>query len=179
MKKLFCIILACCVFLPCLMLPTGAADSDPDAIVLRLNSDVAGCTAAEYENLIEIVSGPVRFSTMSTYPVDINYITSAAIREPMTAGRAYYVTYYLIAEDGYTLPDELGADDVTLELGKGVEVILCGIVDYYISNGAPREGTFLRTLRIVAKVVVDSNAFQRIIGWLSDLILKIRSWQLY
>ena len=180
MKKLLCILLVCCIFMPGMLL-TSAKSSETDAIVLRLHSDVAGCTRSDYEQLIEILSDQVQFKQWEhkEYPVDIENAASFSTHEGMTAGRTYYITYYLAAADGYTLPDEIGEDDVVLQCGKGVEVILCGIVDYYTPSATPLKGTTTRTLRIVAKVVVDGSVFQRIIGWLKDLILKIRSWQLY
>ena len=180
MKKLLCILLACCIFVSGTLL-TSAESSQTDAIVLRLHSNVAGCTRADYEKLMEILSAQVQFRQWEhkQYPVDIENAASFSAQEEMTAGRTYYVTYYLAAADGYQLPDTLGAEDVVLQCDKGVEVILCGIVDYYTSSATPLHGTTTRTLRIVAKVVVDGNIFQRIIGWLKDVILKIRSWQLY
>ncbi len=180
MKKLLCILLACCIFIPGLTGASGA-NSETDAIVLCLHCSVAGCTCADYEKLIEIQSPQVQFRQwkQKAYPVDIDNAASFSEYEPMTAGRTYYITYYLAAAEGYTLPDALEEGDVVLKCDKGVEVILCGIVDYYSPSGSPRNGTTVRTLRIVAKVVVDSSFFQRIIGWFQDVFLKIRSWQLY
>ena len=47
----------------------------------------------------------------------------------MDAGRTYAITYTPEASDGDTLPETLSDGDVSLECGKGVSVISCGVIE--------------------------------------------------
>ena len=176
MKKALSITLVLCMLLGCLLLPAAALVDDAP-ISVRLNSDVAGCTEADADKMIEIRSPQVVCRTARTDAIDITDAARFPPQAPMEAGRTYYVTYTLEAAEGYALPDALTDDELQIECGKGVSVIYYRIVDYWV--GSIAEPKTERVLEIVTKVVVDGTVLQRIIGWFSDLILKIRSWQLY
>ena len=179
MKKTVSLLLAILLLL-CCGLP-AAAQSENDVIALRLNSNVAGCTDADAERILEIRSGPVKYYEGNSCPISIANYAGETEYAHMDAGRTYTITYTLIAADGTVLPEELRDEDIVLDCGKGVSVVYCKIVELRNPNlnPAPGEPETTRVLRIMANVVVDGTPVQRLIGWLKDLILKIRAWSLF
>lgn len=178
MKKLISLTLILCVLLGCLALPAGA-QQDAGPISLRLNSDIAGCTRMDVDKLIEIRSPQVTFYPYGDSPIFIANYAGGGEYAHMDAGRSYSITYTLVAADGYTLPDEISDGDVIFDCGKGVDVISCKIVEIRRPDTEAGENLRTKALRIIAVVVVDGTALQRVIGWFRDIILKIRSWSLY
>ena len=178
MKKLISLTLILCVLLGCLALPAAAQD-ETGPISLRLYSDIAGCTRMDVDRLIEIRSPQVTFDPYGESPIFITNYAGGSEYAHMDAGRNYVITYTLVAAEGYTLPEEIADGDVVFDCGKGVDVLSCKIVEIRRPDSA--EGTNVRTraLRIIASVVVDGTAVQRVIGWIKDVILKIRAWSLY
>lgn len=177
-KKIISVVLALCMLGCCLMLP-AAAQEPVGKIRLKLMSDVAGCTEEDYQAFITVVSGNVRCSDHNAGPVSASdYAGTPIIEEPLVAGRTYYVSYLLEAEDGYALPEAISEDDLEIECGKGVTVYAKQIV---VSHARTENGFVedFRGLRIEARVLVDGNVLQRIIGLFHDIILKIRAWSLY
>lgn len=181
MRKLISVILAACALF-CSMLVPVVAQNEEKIISLRLNSRIAGCTRADADQLIEILSGPVKYCyDEKGYSVFIANCVGGMEGAHMDAGRTYVITYTLEASDGYALPETLSDGDVLLDCAKGVSVISCGVVEQKNTDPdpAPGEATTARVLRITAKVVVDGTSIQKVIGWLRDLLLKIRSWSLF
>ena len=179
MKKLISLTLAVCVLLGCL-LPLASAAAEPEGpIILRINSDVAGCTQKDYEKIIEIRSPQVTYYPNREYPITIANYAGGGEYAPMEAGRNYTVNCTLVAADGYTLPEELADGDVVFDCGKGAKVVYCKVAEMHVPNPDPHVDERVRVIRIIADIVVDGNPIQRIIGWIRDVILKIRSWQLY
>ena len=174
MKKWLALLLTACLLCGAL-LPLCAAQAETGVISLRLNSDVAGCTREDRDRLIEIRSDNVVLATERGWEISIANAAGGAEGAHMDAGRTYTVTYTLVAAEGYTLPETLSEGDVLLETGKGVTVLNCGIIRMAsVTGGEPA-----RALRINADVKVDGTVIQRLIGFLRDLFLKLRSWQLY
>lgn len=174
MKKWIAILLTLCVLSGVLLLPAGA-QQETGVISLRLNSNVAGCTRENADRLIEIRSGNVVPGCGGERAIFIANAAGGSEGAHMDAGRTYTITYTLGAAEGYTLPETLSDGDVQIETGKGVAVLHCGVIRLAdVTGGEP-----VRALRITANVKVDGTAVQRFIGWLRDLILKIRSWQMY
>ena len=179
MKKLIAVTMVVCMLFCCL-LPLAAAAAEPEggAIRLRLRSDVAGCTTKDVDKLIELLSLQVTwYDNGGNGPVFIANAAGGSEYAHMEAGREYAVTYMLQAAEGYTLPEEIADGDVEIECGKGVTVVYCKIAEMEKPETADKYDR-TRALRIIAKVVPDCNAIQRIIGWIRDLILKIRSFQI-
>ena len=175
MKKLISVLLAACLLLCCLM-PLAAAEPEGGPIRIRLNSDVAGCTSKDVDELIELLSPQVTwYDNGGNGPVSIANYAGGTEYAHMEAGREYAVTYMLKAADGYTLPEEITDGDVVFECGKGAKVVYCKIAEMYAGSKDAR----VRALRIIATVVPDGTVMQRIIGFIRDIILKIRTWQLY
>ena len=174
MKKGTALLMIACALVCALLLP-AAAQTETGVISLRLNSDVAGCTWEDSDRLIEIRSGNVVLRTGGERPIFIANAAGGTEGAHMDAGRTYTITYTLEAAEGYTLPETLAESEVQIETGKGVTVLNCGVIRLATADG----GEPVRALRINANVKVDGTAIQRFIGWLRDLILKIRSWQLY
>ena len=173
MKKWIAAVLAICLFSGVLLLPAGA-QQETGVISLRLNSNVAGCTRENADRLIEIRSGNVVPGCGGERAIFIANAAGGSEGAHMDAGRTYTITYTLGAAEGYTLPETLSDGDVQIETGQGVTVLNCAVIRLATAGGET-----VRALRINANVKVDGNAIQRFIGWLRDLILKIRSWQLY
>ena len=178
MKKLISLTLILCVMLGCLALPCAAQD-ETGPISLRLNSDIAGCTRMDVDKLIEIRSPQVTFYPYGDSPIRIANYAGGSEYAHMDAGRTYDITYTLVAAEGYTLPEEISDGDVVFDCGKGVDVVYCKVVEIRLPDSAAGENARVKALKIIANVVVDGTAFQRIIGWCKDVILKIRSWSLY
>lgn len=176
LKKMISVLLALCVLFLCL-LPAAAAGSNFGVISVRLNSDIAGLTKDDAEKLIEIRSDNVVYKTGNGGPVFFADYGGTAEDGALVAGRTYTAYYSLEAADGYTLPDILNDNDVQIECGKGVSVISTQILSAKIRG---EDGNFkeYREVRIFAQVVVDGNIFQRVIGMIHDLILKIKAWSL-
>ncbi len=177
MKKTICAVLIMCVMLCGLVLP-AAAEQDDGVIRIKLNSDIAGCTKDDHSKLIEILSPQVTFYYDNSSPIHISNAAGASEEAHLDAGRSYYIIYTLDAAEGYSFPETLSDGDIEIECGKGVSLISYDIIK--LSTGkTPDPSTFHPLLRVRATVVVDGSAIQRIIGWFRDLVLRIRSWQLY
>lgn len=177
LKKSICALLVLCA-LSCCLLP-AAAVNDPGVIAVKLNSDVAGCLYLNSDNFIEILSDNVMLDPERTAPVSVSDYAGTVNFCPLEAGRTYYVSYSLVAADGYTLPEKLNDGDVTIECGKGVTVLSTQITTKSVRDD---QGVIDRSrgLLIRSKIVVDSNSiFRRIFGFLYDIYLKIRAWSLY
>ena len=180
MKKLIAVILAACALFCFLLLPAGA-QKEEDVISLRLNSHIAGCTRADADKLIEIRSGHVNYYYENGYAISIANYAGGGEYAHMDAGRTYVITYSLVASDGHTLPETLSDGDVSLDCANGVSMISCNVIELQNTDQDPVPGdaNTTRVLRITAKVVVDGTAIQKVVGWLRDLFLKIRSWSLF
>ena len=176
MKKLISVLLVLSVMLCCLA-PLAMAEPECGTIRIRLNSNVAGCTEQDVDKLIELLSPQVTWYNNPSNPVSIANAAGGAEHAHMEAGREYAITYMLKAADGYELPAELADGDVEFECGEGVTVIYCKIAEMHVPGGDKYART--RAIRIIAKVIPDYTFMQRIIGIIKDIILKIRSWQLY
>ena len=178
LKKTFSIFLA--VFmLCCCLLPAVAADEPRyEAYAVKLYSDIAGLTKKDVDRFIEIQCDNLVFAPRSDGPVYIVDYAGTPEYGTLTAGRTYYIDYSLVAAEGSTLPETISTDDILFDCGKGVSVYHVAIVT---SNKRLDDGTFDRSkgLRIQASVLVDGNIFQRIIGAIHDIILKIKAWSLY
>ncbi len=180
MKKRLSLTLILCVLLGCLLPMASAAPTEAESpIILRINSDVAGCTENDTEKIIEIRSPQVTYYNNGSTPISIDSYAGSGVHSPMEAGRNYAVHCTLQAAEGYTLPETLSDGDVVFDCGKGAKVVYCQIAEMHVPNPDPHVDERVRVLRIIADIVVDSNPLQRIIGWIRDVILKIRSWQLY
>lgn len=175
LKKILCVLLSVLLVSLCLL---PAAAQETGVIRLRLNSDVAGCTERDVEALIEILSGNVVYTTRRTNPVSAADYGGTPDSGELKAGRSYDLHYQLSAAEGYELPEAITEDNVIIDCGKGVTVYAVQITggSYREENGelVPHRG-----LQIYASVVVDGNVFQRVFGWIYDLILKARAWSLY
>ncbi|MBQ6162966.1 MAG: hypothetical protein IK118_00655 [Clostridia bacterium] len=173
MKKMISVALALCLMFGCLLLPAAAAQND-DVICVRLHSDIAGCMSTDTDKLIEILSPQVKLYS----DIHISNYAGASEYAHMDAGRQYYIVYTLDAAEGYELPETISDDQISIECGKGVSLISYKIVEIREAGTTLSEPTH-RALRIYANVIVDGSAIQRLVGWIRDIILKIRSWQLY
>ena len=175
-KKIFSVLLA--VFMVCCCLLPAFAQSELGTVRVKLNSDVAGYTENDIAQFIEIKSDNVVSSLQDGGPVSVADYSGTPEFGALVAGRTYFIDYAMVAAAGYTLPDKLEDGDVEIECGKGVSVY-----HVVITSGPYRDEAGVmqnyKGLRIQAKVVVDGNAFQRIIGWIHDVILKIEAWSLY
>ncbi len=176
-KKITSALLAFTVICCCLI-PAFGANIEFGTISLKLNSDIAGYKSSDVEKLIEIKSENVKLDTKNDEPVYVADYAGTVDTGAFVAGRTYNVYYYLVAADGYTLPEKLNDGDVTIECGKGVTVYSVDIVSGKYKQD---DGSFetYRGVFVYAGVVVDGNIFQRIVGFFHDLILKIKAWSLY
>ncbi|MBQ7595165.1 MAG: hypothetical protein IJU45_00710 [Clostridia bacterium] len=174
-KTISVLLVICSLFL--LMTPVSAL-KETGVISLKLNSDIAGLTYADSEQLFEIKSDNVVYSKTHEFPVSVSDYAGTSSRDTIVAGRTYYIDYSLSAADGYVLPEKLEKGDVEIECGKGVKVLNTQIVtgNYRQPNG---EMLTVKGLNVTAKVLVDGNIFQRIAGFFYDIYLKIRAWSLY
>ena len=160
-----------------ILLPAAAADVGP--VSVKINSNLAGKTENDVDAFIEIKSGNVVLRAIHGGPVSVaDYAGTAYFDEALVAGRTYDITYCLCPADGYELPEKLAEGDLEIECGKNVSVFQKTIA---VGHDRNDDGTFNddREIMIRAKVTVDGNAFQRVIGWFYDLILKIKAWSLY
>ena len=177
MKKAFSVLLAACLLVLC-AIPAVAEDaSDPTdlgVISLKLNSDVGGFTDSDFDKLIEINSGSVVCSNIWFY----DYAGTTILDDKIVAGRSYTADYLLSAAPGFEMPESIDDLDVRIECGEGVKVINVSVTYSKIRN---EDGEFEihHNLKVFAKVLVDGSAFQRIIGRIVDIFLKIRAWSLY
>ncbi|MBR3553019.1 MAG: hypothetical protein IKN72_06490 [Clostridia bacterium] len=176
LKKIIGVLLA--VLVVCLCLLPAAAQNETGVITLKLNSNIAGCTERDVEQLIQIKSGNVVYGGYRSSPESVADYAGTADSGKLKAGRTYNIHYHLSAAEGYALPESVTADNVKIECDKGVKVI-----SVQITSGKYREesGELVTHygLLIYASVVVDGNIFQRVAGWFYDLILKARAWSLY
>ncbi|MBR5426908.1 MAG: hypothetical protein IK118_01060 [Clostridia bacterium] len=176
-KKIISAVLALCLLGCSLALP-AAAQEPVGKIVLKLSSDVAGRTEEDYQAFITVVSGNVQSCMRHAGPVYASDYAGTPLQEAFVAGRTYFINYLLEATDGYVLPEKIDDCDLEIEYGKNIEVYSRQIV---VSHARTDNGFVedFRGLRIQARVLVDGNVLQRIIGLFHDIIIKIRAWSLY
>lgn len=173
MKKPLSLVLALLLLGCCCGLGAAAAAVGP--VRVKLNSDVAGCSAADYTKFMELQSDNVTWSFFSGAPVSVSDYAGTSTSAALTAGRTYYVTCLLEAASGCALP---AADDVVVTCGSGVTVLAKQIVstDYRTADGSFAHFT---GLQISAKLTVDGNVLQRVVGRLLDIVARLRAWQPY
>ena len=176
MKKTVSVLLTVCLLCFCL-LPAAAA-KEIGVISLRLNSNIAGKTKNDVAQLIELRSDNVKYGIRTSEPISFADYGGTSENGKLVAGRTYTARYYLSAADGYALPEQLSDSNLIIECGKGVTVISKSIVT---SRIRVEDGSFdeVKGIQIFAKVVVDGNFFQRMIGVFYDLFLKVKAFQLY
>ena len=177
LKKGLSVLLVLCIFCGCMLPAAGAGKIG--TIRLKLNSDIDGLTERHYEKVIEIKSDNVVYTKRSAGPVSFSDYAGTPVQGAVKAGREYTVHYLLDAAEGYALPDDPDELDVEIECGKGVKVISKQIVS---ARERDESGNFVVTYRglmIYASIVVDGSVFQRMIGRIHDIIIKIRAWSLY
>ena len=178
MKKTLSVLLAACLLLCCTPVFAAGSPAAVGAVRLRVRSDIAGCTRNHYTDIVEILSGNVAYDTSGDGPVFIANYAGAGEYAHMDAGRTYDITCTLVAAEGYALPDPADGLDLQIDCGKGATVISAEIVSVNRRTDDGQTVPF-RGLRIFARVTVDGTVFQRIVGWFTDLILKIKAWSLY
>ena len=176
LKKSIALFLAVCAVCCCLLPAAAQAEIGPMAV--KLNSNIAGCTNRDVDQLIELESDNIILSTRDKEPVYIVDYAGTSVSGEVVAGRTYFAYYVLEAAEGYALPDALEEGDISIACGKGVSVISTQIVTAPTKIDGVWVESF-RGLRIYAKVLVDGSFFQRLIGRIHDVILKIRAWSLY
>lgn len=176
LKKSISVLFAALIL--CLCLLPAVASNDTGVISVKLNSNLAGKTTDDVEAFIEIKSGNVVSRAIYGKPVSASDYAGTPYFDALVAGRSFYIDYELLPADGFELPDKITDNNLKIECGKNVTVYSKQITESHTRN---ESGGFdvERSIRIEARVLVDGNAFQRIIGWFHDLILKISAWSLY
>ena len=175
-KRVFSVLLA--VFMICCCVLPAFARSELGTVRVKLNSDVAGYTENDVAQFIEIQSDNVVSGRRDGGPVFVADYSGTPEFGALVAGRTYFIDYALVAAEGFVLPDKLEDGDVEIKCGKGISVYHTAIVSGPYRDEAGEMHDY-KGLRIQAKVVVDGNVFQRVIGVIHDVILKIRAWSLY
>lgn len=175
-KRVASVITAVCLLCCCL---TPAAAAEPvGEMRVRLHSDVAGRTRDDIADHIEILSDNLIIEPVRKWPVSVYDYAGTPEFGRLKAGRIYYIYYDLVPAEGYVLPDNVADADLKIECGKGVSVYSVQIV-----KKAAREDTGAggsdKGLMIYAAVTVDGSFFQRVVGRLYDIYLKIKAWSLY
>lgn len=175
-KKVLSVLLSLLIVCACLL--PALALQDCGTISVRLNSDIAGLTKNDVQKLIELRSGNVKYGIRTSEPVSFSDYGGSSENGKLVAGRTYTAHYYLTAADGYALPEQLTDSNLVIDCGKGVTVYNKAIVT---SNVRLADGSFdeVKGIRIYAKIVVDGNFFQRMIGLFYDFYLKVKAFQLY
>jgi hypothetical protein len=177
LKKIVSAVLAALIICLC-MSPALAAEIKPDIISIKLSSDVNGYSENDFEKFIEIKSDNVVFSSRHNPPISVSDYAGTTYNGKVKSGRSYYISYYLDAAEGFTLPEKLDDSNISIECGKGADVFSKQIVTGTIKDD-DGTSTTVKGIMIQAKVTVDGNLIQRIIGLISDLYLKARAWSLY
>ena len=173
MKKFTaCLLAALCI---CFSLLPAAAEGTASAVV-TLRSDIAGVDYTTPERIAVIESDSIVFNPDAFLScIQINDCVGNIILEPLKAGRTYVVCLSFIAADGYTLPDELTEENFRIEGSDNCNVFICHKAFSGYREGALRD----ECIEVEAEITVDGNLFQRIIGKILDILLKIRSWSPY
>ena len=171
MKKTGSFFLAVLLMLLCAW-PACAEDAPKSPVALHLRSDLDGLVYSDYERFSEILCDSVVFHVKGDdSAVYVSDYAGAVCYDPLKAGRTYYVYYSYLPAAGCALPETIDEDGVSLTCDAGVRVYS------YAVTGLPTDTD--RTLQIAATVTVDGNLWQRFVGRLYDIYLKIRAWSLY
>ncbi len=141
------------------MLIPAAALETASPVKVTLKSAVAGATRYDTDRLISVETPTATLAAGA--PISITDYAGRPEGAHMTAGRTYYIAYTLIAAEGYALPAATGDAGLTVACEKGAKLLSADI------SGD--------SLVIRAKVTADGSVLQRIIGFLHDLLLKLRS----
>lgn len=150
---------------------TASAAKQTENLSVTLRTDIAGLSYGDYEKLYEITTDEIVINTKSeALPVFIADYAGDVYLYAMKPGRTYYIEYSFIPAEGYEFPESVSLDDFKVDYSGNCDIYWCGVKTG--NNGS-------RSVSINAKVVVDGNVIQRIIGRISDIIIKLRSWSLY
>ncbi|MBP9989785.1 MAG: hypothetical protein KBT46_09850 [Ruminococcus sp.] len=173
MKKIIALLLVLTGLISFNVFPVSA-EADIAAMI-ELNSNISGYTYQDYEKFVEIKSDKIDFYIPKNSDVALvaDYRGSMYLGD-LKPGRTYYIYYYFAPNEGYEIPDELNDSNFKIDCGSGCSVVSLRKVAMYYS--------FEKTIPLIAldtKVVVDGNIFQKIIGRIQDIILKIKSWSPY
>lgn len=178
MKKIVSVLLV--VLLAALsLMPFSAAEGRKTADVsVRLFSDLAGLDYRQPEKFAAPLSDGIEFNTfLGLDPVLVCDYAGNMYEGKIKAGRTYTVSVSFEAADGYELPSEISEKNVSVEKDGSIDMLYVSKTGgAYNIDGVmtPHEA-----VKITYMITVPSNAFQRLIGMLADLFLKIRSWSLY
>lgn len=179
-KKFISILAVLCLLSGCFSIIAFAGETAEEItkVSLKINSDIAGKTYEDTDALIEIRSDNVTLCKRHNQPIHISNFAETVEFGEVKAGRTYYMSYSLSPAEGYTLPEKAEEGFFEIETGSGVSIISANITGGRIrdENGelVENEGILIR-----AAVKVDGNLFQRIFGFIYDIYLKIKAWQLY
>lgn len=170
MKKILSAVLAALIIASVICVTAYGADTGE--IVIDMRSDVAGCTFADADRMMNIVSGEIQLNPNSnTDKVQITDYAGNVYLEPMKPGRTYYVDWSFAAADGFTFPEN---PDVSVVCGEG-----CNLLWYDIAYGRNDRGVEYYSLAVHTGVTADGNIFQMLFGRIADFFLKLRAWSLY
>lgn len=167
MKKTLCLIFVLIFAFSALSVTSFAEDKTANLAAV-FNSDIAGMTEADYEKMADLSVGNLVFHEEGVFICDYS---NQANEGAIVAGRTYFIYYYFDTADGYEFPEDIGSN-LNFTCEGNTEVVSYSL----INGGVPVGGEFLT---ICVEVKVDGNIFQKIIGFFTDMILKLKLWSLY
>mgnify|MGYP003337845719 CR=1 FL=1 len=173
-KRLLAILLALISSLTLVTVPALAAEFS-DVISVEIKSDIAGLTEADFEKMLIVKSGNIRFDDLTPFStINLSDYSGNPYFDKLKPGRTYNIWFTLRAEDGYTLPEVLNAQNTQISCGKNVNVYWYGI-----TTGTDSEGEPCHFVAFWTEITVDGNPLQMFFGRILDVFLKIKSWSPY
>lgn len=163
MKKICSFFLA---FIIVFMISAVCFAENPAVISASFNSNLEGVNYTNVDKLVNLENGTL---TISVDDILLCDNAQNLYFEAMKPGRTYYINYEFRTEDSTEFSEESDGTDFDFSCEGNTEII-------YACYAESNEGI---TLLVTEKVIVDGNIFQRIIGAVSDWILKLRAWSLY
>jgi len=164
MKKSLSLILAVVMLFSLMTFCVSAKEEEE--IYISVSNEIVGLSDDDYDNF------PIEFSDNikpADDPIMVCSYTNEIYSGEIKNGRTYYIYYYFVPQSGNTFPYELNDETVNIECGEG-----CSLVWYGKTVGADTEG-----LSVYIKVETQGNFFQRLLGRIADIFLKIRMWSPY
>ena len=166
-------LMAAFLSLVCFALTAGAAGEAAGSIYIH--SDIADLTADDREMLLTVEGLPLAFCETGAPAVLIADAAGTQTMEKIVAGRTYTIYFTLTPVGGSVLPEKVDGSTFAISCGKGASLVSVGKVRFPQAQGQENaEG-----VQIVAQVRADGNLWERLVGKLIDLWLKVRAWSLY
>ncbi|HBL40738.1 MAG TPA: hypothetical protein DDY98_03890 [Ruminococcaceae bacterium] len=169
MKKTVSVCVA--ILLALFPLVLSASATQQANVAAKFTGRLGGMSVADFRRFADLSGGNLIFHTEENDDRTIVCdCTGDLYFDKMIPGRTYTVTFEFAPAPGYAFADEVTEENANFTCEEGSEIVWVRLV-----RGNQGE-TYLS---VCEKVCVPGTWWERIIGKVSDWILRIKAWSLY